>query len=293
MLSATCAAHPHATIRFKWKAERKEITTAKSLLGRIGLGRGDAGREAAPDGVYAAAVDQGLQRSSNQDQALAMSLPGGAVLLAVADGVGGAAGGDVAAATAIEELSATFSHGTTERDAEAMLDRAFEKANGRVLQVGAEIAELEGLATTLVAAVITGRTARIAHVGDSRAYLLYEGMLEQLTNDHTWTAERVRSGQMREEEAASSPLRHTITRGIGVAVEVAPDISPPIKIGRGATLLLCSDGLYGPARDAEIIASLASGPPSEAPARLIALANQRGGPDNIAVAMYYQAKTGN
>lgn len=262
------------------------MTTAKSLLQRIGLGRSSRDADASAGGVFAAAIDRGVRRSSNQDQALAMALPGGAVLLAVADGVGGAAGGDVAAATAIEEVARAFSGGASSEDAGSLLREAFARANARVLQVGAEVGELEGLATTLVVAVVTGSSARLAHAGDSRAYVLHDGLLEQVTLDHTWTAERVRSGQMTEEEAANSPFRHTITRGIGVAADVAPDISPRVELAPGATLLLCSDGLYGPASDGEIVAALAAGPPAEAPARLIALANRNGGPDNIAVALY-------
>lgn len=256
-----------------------------SLLARLGFGR-NADEEVRACGTYVAAIDQGKKRSSNQDQALATELAGGAILLAVADGVGGHKGGDVASAMAIEELSGVFSHGTSERDAGTMLVRAFEKANARVVQAGAEVTELEGLATTLVAAVVTGMTARIAHAGDSRAYLLHDGMLEQLTEDHTWTNERVRSGQMTQEEAANSPFRHTITRGIGVAAEVSPDVSAPIELPPGSLLLLCSDGLYGPANEEEIVTALNDGPISEAPARLIALANQNGGPDNISVAVY-------
>jgi protein phosphatase len=238
--------------------------------------------------VFASAIDQGLRRSSNQDQALAMRLPDGAVLLAVADGVGGAAGGDVAAALAIEELAAAFSRGPGADPADLLL-HAFDRANARVLQVGAEVSQLEGLATTLVAAIITGETAHVANAGDSRAYIFHEGLLEQITNDHTWTAERVRSGQMTEDEAATSPFRHTITRGIGVAHDLGPDLLPPVSLPPGATVLLCSDGLYGPASAAEIAEALNAAPAEDAPARLITLANNNGGPDNIAVALYTAA----
>ena len=258
----------------------------KSLLNRIGFGR-RAGTDAArlAGGTFAAQTDPGLRRTSNQDQALATQLPDGSVLLAVADGVGGAAGGDVAAALAIEEVVGVFSRGDG-GDPVVLLREAFEAANRRVLQVGTEVPELEGLASTLVVAVIGATTARVAHVGDSRAYVYDTGLLQQITNDHTWTAERVRAGQMSEEEAANSPFRHTITRGVGVAAEVAPDISEGIDLSDDGVVLLCSDGLYGPAASEEIVATLTSGPHAEAPARLIALANQHGGPDNIGIAIY-------
>lgn len=203
----------------------------------------------------------------------------------MADGVGGAAGGDVAAALAIEEVLDTFARGVT-GDVEGLLREAFARANRRVFQVGAEVPDLEGLASTLVVAVITGSSARVAHAGDSRAYIYGDGLLEQITNDHTWTAERVRAGQMTEDEAANSPFRHTITRGVGVGEEITPDVSPPIDLNEDVVVLLCSDGLYGPASGEEIAATLTAGPVSDAPARLIALANQNGGPDNISVAIY-------
>lgn len=271
------------------QGEERRGPTAKSLLGRIGFGRRDSTDEArVPGGTFAAQIDQGLRRTSNQDQALATKLPDGAILLAVADGVGGAAGGDVAAALAIEEILGAFSRGVT-GDVEALLREAFDRANRRVLQVGAEVPDLEGLASTLVVAVIIGSTARVAHAGDSRAYVYGDGVLEQVTNDHTWTAERVRAGQMTEDEAANSPFRHTITRGVGVAEGITPDVSPPIDLNEDGVVLLCSDGLYGPASSEEIVNALTAGPPTGAPARLIALANQNGGPDNISVAIYAAA----
>jgi len=261
--------------------------TTKSLLNRIGIGRGSGANsyEALP-GHYAAATDLGLKRSANQDQALAMKLPNGALLLAVADGVGGASGGEVAAALAIEELAHEFSRGIGDDDIGGRLIIAFAQANRRVLATGSEFADLEGLATTLVAALIVGSKAWIANVGDSRAYLLEEWTLRTLTDDHTWTADRVRAGKMTSQEAANSPFSNVITRGIGVADAIVPDVRGPFDLGPGSTVLLCSDGLHRPASDHEIANELLAGAPDDRAGRLIALANRHGGPDNIGVAVY-------
>ncbi|MFQ5473633.1 MAG: PP2C family protein-serine/threonine phosphatase [Dehalococcoidia bacterium] len=261
--------------------------TTKSLLKRIGIGRGsDRTGTRALSGRHAALTDPGKKRSSNQDQALAMTLPDGALLLAVADGVGGAAGGEIASAIAIEELAHEFSHGSGDGDVKAGLLSAFSQANSRVLATGREVADLEGLATTLVAALVIGSSAWIASAGDSRAYL-YDGAhgLHPLTNDHTWTADRVREGKMTSDEAAKSPFSHVITRGIGVADPVEPDLHGPIELAPGSVLLLCSDGLHGPVSDQEIATELAVAGEDRAQ-RLIALANSKGGPDNIAVAIF-------
>jgi len=262
--------------------------TTRSLLKRIGIGRGSAhSRTRALSGRHSALTDLGKKRSSNQDQALATNLPDGVLLLAVADGVGGTAGGEIAAAIAIEDLAHEFVRGVGDRDVKASLLSAFAQANSRVLATGREIADLEGLATTLVAALVIGSSAWVANVGDSRAYLHEEAhSLLPLTNDHTWTADRVREGKMTPDEAAKSPFSHVITRGIGVADSVEPDLHGPIELAPGSILLLCSDGLHGPVSEQEIAADLAAGAGQDRAQRLIALANSRGGPDNIAVAIF-------
>ena len=236
-------------------------------------------------------TDRGLKRSANQDQALATKLPDGALLLAVADGVGGAAGGEVAAALAIEELAHEFSRGIGDEDIEGRLIIAFSQANRRVLATGSEITDLDGLATTLVAAVIAGSEAWIANAGDSRAYLLEARTLRTLTDDHTWTADRVRAGKMTLQEAANSPFSNVITRGIGVADVIEPDVRGPFNISPGSIILLCSDGLHRPARDEEIANELLVGGSDDRAQRLIALANRNGGPDNIGVAVYEAASS--
>jgi len=206
------------------------------------------------------------------------------VLAAVADGVGGVSGGEAASTQAMHALLA----GVLSDDragAADMLERAFVSANEQVRARAAQRPELQGMATTLVAALVRGQSAWLASVGDSRGYLFHQGQLTQLTQDHSWVAEQVRSGRLTEEDAQHSEFRNVITRAIGVAETVEPDTLGPISLPPGSLLLLCSDGLHRVASDTEIATVLASGTPDEMAERLIGLANEAGGPDNISVAI--------
>jgi protein phosphatase len=209
-----------------------------------------------------ARTDRGLKRTGNQDRILAEELPDGAVLAAVADGVGGAAGGDVASSTAIEALHEEFTRGPyTEPD--EVLARGFATSNQAVRERAAERAATKGMATTLVAALIDDDSAWIANLGDSRCYLFHEGALSQLT------------------EASKSNYRNIITRGIGVAETAEPELTGPVSLPGGSLLLLCSDGLHGVVSDTDIAEVLGSGTPSRMAEQLIDLANRAGGPDNV------------
>lgn len=232
----------------------------------------------------AARSDRGIKRSENQDQALAQELPDGSVLVAVADGVGGTGGGRTASAEAIQAVLAELSANPGAEPA-AALDAAFSFANQQVRERAAQHPELEGMATTLVAAIVRAGSAWVANVGDSRAYLFQQGGLRQITQDHSWVAEQVRAGRLTQEEAEKSDFRNIITRGVGVAETVEQDTVGPVILPAGSVLLLCSDGLHRVVSDAEIAAVLASGAPDSMAARLIDLANRAGGPDNIAVAI--------
>ena len=229
-----------------------------------------------------------MQRATNQDQALARRLENGCVLLAVADGVGGARGGEVASADAISAIEETLLEHLPS-DPERSLRAAIAAANLRVYKRAGGDPDLAGMASTAVIAIIDGSTAWIANVGDSRAYRCHDGELEQLTEDDSWVAEQVRSGALTEEEAERSPYRNAITRAIGIVDEL--EIEPIVRVALDPadTLLLCSDGLYRPL-DATVIAGvLQREKPEKAAQELIRLANKAGGPDNIAVAIYRPA----
>jgi protein phosphatase len=233
------------------------------------------------DNRTVARTDRGLKRSENQDAVLVRELPDGSVVAAVADGVGGASGGELASAGAIESLLAELWVNPCAAAA-ASLYQAVASANAAVRAEAAERG-LEGMATTLVAAVVRDGSAWVANVGDSRAYLYEAGTLRQLTQDHSWVAEQVQAGRLTEEEAETNAFRNVITRAVGVAETVEPDVSGPIPLPAGSLLLLCSDGLHRAVSGAAIADALASGGPGGMADRLIALANEAGGPDNVSV----------
>ncbi len=237
--------------------------------------------------VFAGVTDVGRRRSSNQDRFIAQALEtraGPLVLLAVADGMGGAAGGEIASAHAVDELLRVVGEADApERDDGQILAEAIAAANRAVYDHARRDPTLHGMGTTVVAALVRGRTLVVGHVGDSRAYLLRRGALRRLTADHSWVAEQVRRGELTEEEAAISSFRNILTRSVGVSEQVEPELSPPLALEPGDIILLCSDGLHGVVDDATIARIAQAAAPEEAARRLVDLANERGGPDNITV----------
>lgn len=204
-----------------------------------------------------------------------------AQLLFVADGMGGHRGGEVASRVAVEQVGLAF--GADDPDPERLLGDAFERANREVFQMAKRDFELAGMGTTGVALLLTGEpTAWVAHVGDSRAYRLRDGELEALTSDHSVVGELVRRGQLTPEQARVHPQSNEILRAIGTQPEVNVDIAA-VDVRPGDRFLLCSDGLCGMLPDDEIARALGEAPPLEAVGRLIDLANEAGGTDNITV----------
>ena len=221
-------------------------------------------------------TDVGRQRSINQDAGLILDLPRGG-LFAVADGMGGHAAGELAANLALDTLSSSFLNGrglAPERLAEAV-----QEANLAVLR--SAVGEYVGMGTTLVAMVIDRAAALIAHVGDSRAYLLRGGELHRLTEDHSWVAEQVRLGHLTENEARNHQWRSVVSNALGGEERVRLELYG-LPLRQGDRLLLCSDGLSGVIEEAELYGVLASQPDPDAAVRqLIDLSNAEGGPDNI------------
>ena len=225
------------------------------------------------------ATDVGRVRRVNQD--LPLEAPN---LFAVADGMGGHVGGEVAARVAVDALSQVFSREPTK----AGLEDAFSKANRAVWQESQDHSELRGMGTTLTAMALVGDidgrdTVALANVGDSRAYLYSEGNLVQITADHSLAEERMRHGEMTEEEAAVHPQRHILTRALGISSEVETDMWE-LQLRPGDRVLLCSDGLSNELSNQQMADVLATVPdPGEAARRLVEVANEHGGSDNITV----------
>ena len=236
----------------------------------------------APEQLRTASLtDVGRTRSENQDSYGEFRGPSGARLMAVADGMGGHQGGATASRITIEALGEVFERAPD--SGEETLRDAFETANARVHQTAQGRRELRGMGTTCVALIFAADgSAWVAHVGDSRAYLLRDGCMAPLTADHSTVAELVRLGNITLEEAAVHPRRNEILRSIGAEPSVQVDVAP-VDVRPGDQYLLCSDGLSGLVSDSEMGAVLLRESPENATRILVDLANERGGPDNVTV----------
>jgi PPM family protein phosphatase len=222
--------------------------------------------------------DVGRQRSVNEDD-LVVSPP----FFAVADGMGGARAGEVASKIA----AGTFEgEGDSGEPAEAQLARILREANRRIYELAVKDESHRGMGTTLTAAMVHGDEISFAHVGDSRAYVLRRGGLEQLTSDHSLVAELERSGQISPEAAENHPQRSIITRALGPEPDV--EVDTYTVTGRdGDLFLLCSDGLTSMISDEEVASILRSSESlDEAADALVRAANQSGGKDNITVVLF-------
>lgn len=225
---------------------------------------------------WATLTDRGLVRSGNQD-----SLYAGPSLLAVADGMGGMAAGDIASQIAIEALG-PFDTRIDDDHQMDMLHKALETANGRIAETVAADPSLQGMGTTLTAVLFSGTQAALAHVGDSRAYLMRDGRLNQLTKDDTYVQMLVDQGVIRPEEANSHPRRAVVTQALqGEPVSPAYVVVPPRA---GDRWLLCSDGLTTVVPAESIEDAMRTHPQPQAVAEhLVELALRAGGPDNVTV----------
>ena len=222
---------------------------------------------------YAARSDRGLIRGNNQDSVYA-----GPRLLAVADGMGGHVGGEVASKIVISEM-APLDDDTPGEDLIAQLRQATENANAHLRDVVAEDPGLDGMGTTLTAMLFAGNRLGLVHVGDSRAYLLRGGQLTQITHDDTFVQALVDEGRLTEEEASMHPQRSLILRCLNGS-EVEPDLS--IREARvDDRFMLCSDGLSGVVSTDTLYEALQIRDPQKCADRLIELALRGGGPDNI------------
>ena len=259
-------------------------------------------------------TDTGQKRSSNEDQFLIAALtkalqvqetsleqsevhfssPQGHLFL-VADGVGGNAAGEKASELAVSSIEKFTVHTLNwcaqlraHADGDALLgefQKALSEANEKLITEGDRRPELHGMATTLTLAYFLRRELFVAHVGDSRCYLLRAGLLYRLTRDHTLVAEMVRRGLLKPEEVASHAYRHVVTNVVGGSDPGVQVEMHKMPLEAGDCLLLCSDGLTEMVNDEEILNVLATAQPDPAAAadRLVALANQKGGKDNITV----------
>ena len=236
--------------------------------------------------------DVGLTRVHNEDY---FEIDPEHRLYIVADGMGGHSHGEVAAQLAVNSIR-DFIHKTADKDTtwpfgmDTRLERhtnllkmSIRIAHDSVLRAISKDGSLYGMGTTVVGILLSGNVAAVAHVGDSRAYRLRNGRLDQLTQDHTWVNEQVVAGFLSKEQARSHPLKNVVTRALGGESDVLVDVRE-IEIRAGDIYLLCSDGLTGMLSDADIRDRLASaGSLHEICRRLVNDSNARGGIDNVTV----------
>ncbi|MEU1257787.1 Stp1/IreP family PP2C-type Ser/Thr phosphatase [Streptomyces sp. HUAS 31] len=226
---------------------------------------------------FAAGSHKGMIREGNEDSGYA-----GPRLLAIADGMGGAAAGEVASSEAISTIVA-LDDDVPGSDILTSLGTAVQRANDQLRSMVEEDPQLEGMGTTLTALLWTGQRLGLVHVGDSRAYLLRDGVLTQITQDHTWVQRLVDEGRITEEEATTHPQRSLLMRALGSGDHVEPDLSIR-EVRAGDRYLICSDGLSGVVSHQTLEDTLASYQgPQETVQELIQLALRGGGPDNITV----------
>jgi serine/threonine protein phosphatase PrpC len=235
-----------------------------------------------------ALTDVGQVRDHNED-ALGYCQPREREVLAergrlylVADGMGGHVAGEVASECVVRTVMASYyeSQAPTVRQG---LSEAIQQANAALYEATSGEKSRIKMATTLVGAVVLGRQLHVANIGDSRAYLLREDTVRQLTEDHSFVTELVKRGRISEEEATSHPQRNIVTRALGTQPTVEADFYEE-GIQPRDTVLLCTDGLWGEVSEEEMV-QMATRPldPKGMASELVALANQRGGPDNITV----------
>jgi PPM family protein phosphatase len=231
-------------------------------------------------GQIAAATDPGRRRRHNEDSYVCEP-----PLFAVADGIGGAQAGELASSLAAEAVLDDSSDG--HGDGRQRVDELIQKANRRVYERQSEDASLSGMGTTMTVALVDEDHVWIGHVGDSRAYLVREGKLEQLTEDHSLVAELVRSGRLAPEEAETHPQRSVVTRALGTDPDVDVDTFS-VDAKPGDLFMLCSDGLTSMVSDDGILEEIDKrrGDLRATAKGLVRAANRGGGEDNITVVFF-------
>lgn len=228
-------------------------------------------------------TDVGVKRKNNQDAYFAGELSAVAAFAVVCDGMGGANAGNVASETAVKVISEyvlrSYRTAMDSFEIERMLKNAIESANIDVYEMAQKDVELRGMGTTAVIALIQENTAVIAHVGDSRAYLVGNELV-QITRDHSVVQSLLESGKITPEDAKVHPRKNVITRALGAEENVIAD-SCSIDFTEGQMLLLCTDGLSSFVDSGEIFAAVKQTEPDLVADKLINLANNAGGGDNI------------
>lgn len=233
--------------------------------------------------------DIGKRRHMNQDYANVFTNQAGMYLAILADGMGGHLAGDVASKMAVDGLGAAWSTSTIAKPEEARqwFMTEIQNVNKAIYQEGIAHPEMQGMGTTIVSTALLDEEFVLAHVGDSRAYLIQNDQLKQLTDDHSLVNELLKSGEITEEMAANHPQKNVLTRSVGIVGTIKTDVSEH-ECRQNDYLLLCSDGLTNMVSEANILSIVISDQTLEAKAKqLIDTANDAGGADNITVLLIH------
>ena len=228
-------------------------------------------------------IDKGIVRNSNQDAYFAGEISQEVTFAVVCDGMGGAKAGNVASTAAVKSISEYIANSYRSNmsldDITKMLRNAIISANIEIYDMAAQNEQLQGMGTTVVAAVVRGGNAVVANVGDSRVYLVDDN-ITQLTTDHSIVQTLIESGKITAEDAKVHPRKNVITRALGAESDVAVDIAE-YNLSENNTLLLCTDGLTNFVSEEDIFKTFKENDISVVSEKLVELANKGGGGDNI------------
>jgi len=242
-----------------------------------------------PRALVCLQTDMGCVRSNNEDSGRVVFADDGArgLLVVVADGIGGHVAGEVASRTAVESIAEEYTK--AKGSPGEALEYAFHRANEKIWKLSTENRGMSGMGTTSTALALVGQQAWAAHVGDSRLYMVRDDAIYQLSEDHTAIMELVRHGVLSPEEAKRHEDRNVLTRAMGTKKELLLTLwRKPMNVRQGDTFVLCSDGLHDRVDDKEIKAVVCGAPPDQACRKLVQMAKERGGFDNITVAVVFE-----
>lgn len=233
-----------------------------------------------------AKTDKGMVRESNQDAYAVGELPGEVAWAVVCDGMGGAAGGNIASALAVkvisEKINASYNPKMRDSSIKNLLDSAITAANIEVYDMAYAQPDLKGMGTTVVCAIVREGRAYIAHAGDSRAYIANKNNISQITTDHSMVQDLVNQGKITQQEAEHHPNKNIITRAIGVDKRIDIDFDQ-LDLNDDDTLILCTDGLSNCVSTDDMASDIKDGQYYAFAERLVKRANNNGGSDNITV----------
>lgn len=231
-----------------------------------------------------ASTDVGKVRSSNQDSYAAGEFRDGVVWVVLCDGMGGQSGGNVASSTAVkfisDRITTAYRENMNASSIRNLLVASITNANYEIFDLAEANEELQGMGTTVVAAIIRDNTLYVAHAGDSRAYVVSETGMKQVTRDHSVIQNMLENGEISEEEALTHPWKNRITRALGVDINLRVDYSEEDATDRDM-FLFCTDGLTNFVSDEDIFKLLRRDPNADLAALLVEEANHNGGGDNI------------